>query len=257
MNGLGRFVGSLLLAVALPLAAWAQEGPRGLLSITFDDGSRAQYMHGLRIAKDYGIVGTLFLITSEANAAQNSPKPWGMNWSQVRAFRDAGWEIGSHSHTHPYLTQLSTADVIRELDISRAAIEAGVGVRPVSFSSPYGDHDARTVGLVTERFSNHLLAWGGSQGRNRPESTDRTMISRMNVDWNTPPETYCAEIRAAAENGTWLVLMFHEFVHSDPEPYKLAIADYKAVLACAAEARDAGAIRIATVRDAMALIAQR
>jgi len=257
MNGLVRFFGSLVLAIVLPLAAWAQEGPRGLLSITFDDASRSQYVHGLRIAKDFGIVGTLFVITSEANAAQENPKSWGMNWGQIRAFRDAGWEIGSHSHTHPYLTQLSTADVIRELDISRAVIEAGVGVRPVSFSAPYGDHDARTVGLVTERYSNHLLAWGGSQGRNWPESTDRAMISRMNVNWNTPPETYCAEIRKAAQNGTWLVLMFHEFVRSDPEPYKMAVADYKTILTCAAEARNVGAIRIVTVRDAMELIAQR
>ncbi|SMH36283.1 polysaccharide deacetylase family protein [Maritimibacter sp. HL-12] len=257
MNGLERFFACLLLAVSLPLAASAQEAPRGLLSITFDDASRSQYKHGLRIAKDYDIVGTLFVITSEADGSQRDPNSWFMNWREVRAFRAAGWEIGSHSDTHPHLTQLPTADIIRELDVSREAIEAYVGVRPVSFASPYGDHDARTVGLVTERFSNHLLAWGGTEGRNHPATTDRAMISRMNVNWNTPPEHYCAEIRAAAANGIWLVLMFHQIVESDPEPYTLALNDFEEIMSCAAEARDAGAIRIETVRDAMALISRR
>lgn len=254
MNGFKGFFGLLLLAFVLPLPAVAQDGARGMLTITFDDASRSQYEHGLRIAEDLGMVGTLFVISGPTDAAQRDPYSWVINWRQVRDFRDAGWEIGAHSDTHPYMTEISTAEVIRELDVSREAIEENVGIRPVTFATPYGDNNPETVDLIMERFSYHVLAFGGSEGRNVPETTDPAMISRMDVDWETPPEIYCDEMRSAAANGIWLVLMFHQFTEDDPEPWVQAVDDYEAVMSCAAELRDAGELEILTVRDAMAVI---
>ena len=36
-----------------------------------------------------------------------------MSWAELRTLADAGWEIGSHTVTHPHLTQLDDATLAR------------------------------------------------------------------------------------------------------------------------------------------------
>ncbi len=42
-----------------------------------------------------------------------------MSWDQLRGLADEGWEIGSHTHSHPRLPALSDDDLHRELTVSR------------------------------------------------------------------------------------------------------------------------------------------
>jgi peptidoglycan/xylan/chitin deacetylase (PgdA/CDA1 family) len=68
-----------------------------------------------------------------------------MSWAQLRELADAGWEIGSHTRTHPRLTQLADEELARELGESREASERALGRPCRSFAYPYGDFDARVV----------------------------------------------------------------------------------------------------------------
>ena len=62
-----------------------------------------------------------------------------MSWSELRAIAEDGIEVGSHTITHPRLTQLSPAELERELVESRERIEDELG-RPCRFLAyPYGD----------------------------------------------------------------------------------------------------------------------
>lgn len=244
---------ALMVGATLHHAAQADERAGGLVTVTFDDASRTQYEEGLPIAKEFGIPGTLFVITEKADEAQLKPQAWGMSWDNVAEFRDAGWEIASHSVSHPMFTEMPLDRVIRELEISRSEIEANVGVRPVTFASPFGEYNGPVLDLIMERYAYHVLAYGGTEGRNRNPAVSPREIGRMNIDKNMSPEAVCNEMEIAARNREWLVLMFHGFV-TEPERFQTSPEAFREILGCAAGLRDSGALRIVTVRQAMELI---
>lgn len=51
--------------------------------------------------------------------------------------------VGSHTLTHPNLTRASSAELQRQLQVSRVALSERLGLLPVVISYPYGLHDAR------------------------------------------------------------------------------------------------------------------
>lgn len=61
-----------------------------------------------------------------------------MSWADVRALAAKGFDIGSHTVTHPILSQLSQADLRRELQESRACIEAQTGLPCNALAYPNG-----------------------------------------------------------------------------------------------------------------------
>jgi peptidoglycan/xylan/chitin deacetylase (PgdA/CDA1 family) len=69
----------------------------------------------------------------------------GMSWEQLAELADAGWEIGSHTRTHPRLPRLSDAALQAELAGSRAECAERTGRACQALAYPYGDVDARVV----------------------------------------------------------------------------------------------------------------
>jgi peptidoglycan/xylan/chitin deacetylase (PgdA/CDA1 family) len=67
---------------------------------------------------------------------------------EVRRLIGWGWEIDSHTLTHPDLTTLAPAALRRELVGSRAAIERRFGQPARFFCYPLGRYDAAVVGAV-------------------------------------------------------------------------------------------------------------
>jgi peptidoglycan/xylan/chitin deacetylase (PgdA/CDA1 family) len=65
-----------------------------------------------------------------------------LTWTQLAELRDAGWEIGSHTVTHPRLTELDDAALLRELAESRRVIGRRLG-QCETVAYPYGLADAR------------------------------------------------------------------------------------------------------------------
>lgn len=251
----------LLAGVTAATAAWgsialAEMHGQGLLSITFDDASVSQHDLGLRAARDYGLVGTLFVVTTYAERATNKADGWYMDWAEILDFRDAGWEIGSHSHTHPHLTKLTAGQVVDEIETAKSIIREKTGTAPASFAPPFGDFDAGTVKLVLDHHRNHVLAWGGNHGRNPMHAVDAGQIGRLEVAHEDSPTKVCEEIIKATLDGVWLVLMFHEFVEQAPGDYQYGISDFRSILACAKRLQDQELIRVVTVSDAMKLLSE-
>jgi len=105
-------------------------GPREhrVLALTFDDGPSESTPAILDSLARHNVPATFF----ECGAnVERLP-------SIARAVRQAGHEIGNHSHTHP-LFCFRSADFI-ETDLARAqqAIECHTGARPVWFRAPFG-----------------------------------------------------------------------------------------------------------------------
>lgn len=80
-----------------------------------------------------------------------------LEWGMLAQMRDAGMTIGSHSRTHPYLTNESDQRVLDEADSSRRELKERLGVEVRCFAYPGGFFDERVVNAVAK--SGYRLAF--------------------------------------------------------------------------------------------------
>jgi peptidoglycan/xylan/chitin deacetylase (PgdA/CDA1 family) len=145
---------------AMRFADLMSERPRGRwVAITFDDS----YVSVVELAKPildrHGYVGTVFVPTDWAGEQramrwdgieqwlgtphEQAMRPLG--WEQLRELAAAGWEIGSHTCSHPHLPLLDDDALGRELSTSKAAIERELGAPCTTLAYPYGEVDERVL----------------------------------------------------------------------------------------------------------------
>ena len=62
----------------------------------------------------------------------------------------AGHEVASHSLTHPDLTTLDEAEIIRQVEQDRLNLSALVGYEVVGMAYPCGPNDDRVAGIIRE-----------------------------------------------------------------------------------------------------------
>jgi peptidoglycan/xylan/chitin deacetylase (PgdA/CDA1 family) len=241
---------AVLLTLGLSAGVAAGETTKGLLSITFDDASRAQFDHGLRLAKAHGLVGTLF-VPAGLIGDTHLPDGWTMTWDEVRAFHAAGWEIGAHGQHHERLPGLPPERRAAEITEPLAAITAEIGESPVSFSSPFGAFTDETLDRIMASYAAHL-SWQGHGGRNPRDAIDPRFIGRLEVVNTMTAAEVCGEMVASAQSGTWLVLLFHGITEGPPGEYEVSTAMMDEILSCAAFLQAREVIEVKTVRDALA-----
>lgn len=128
------------------------------LAVTFDDAFRSVEL-AAPILSALGLPGTLFVPSDYPGsgrpmAFQGIDRWIGgphehelvpLTWEEVGALADAGWEIGSHTRSHPHLTALDDGLLLDELRASKAACEQRLGRPCRTLAYPYGDADARVV----------------------------------------------------------------------------------------------------------------
>lgn len=61
-----------------------------------------------------------------------------------------GHEVATHSVTHPYLTRLTDAEIIREIEDDRIRLSELVGYEVVGHAYPMGDCDRRVADLLRD-----------------------------------------------------------------------------------------------------------
>ena len=162
---------SLLLRrgyVATTLSRALSEPPgRRTLAVTFDDAFHSVYELAFPILSRLGIPATVFVPT--AFAGKHEPMCWPgidewlgtdhqhelrcCSWEELATLAEHGWEIGSHTRTHPHLTALADEDLTNELRDSRIECEDRLGRACRSLAFPYGDYDARVVAAAGSHYS--------------------------------------------------------------------------------------------------------
>lgn len=86
------------------------------------------------------------------------PANYMMSWDEVKQLYNAGFYIGSHSHTHPVLTSLTNEDEIKfEMETSRIILEKHLKYKPLTISYPIGSFDERVVKAAEEAGYNYGL----------------------------------------------------------------------------------------------------
>jgi peptidoglycan/xylan/chitin deacetylase (PgdA/CDA1 family) len=146
------------------------------LAVTFDDAFSSVFRLARPILAELGLPGTVFVPTSFAEGGL--PLRWpgieqwsdgphaeeltAMSWEELAELADEGWEVGSHTRTHPRLTTLDHARLMDELRGSREACERALDRPCRSIAYPYGD--------VDDRVSDAARAAGYAAGAALPEA---------------------------------------------------------------------------------------
>jgi peptidoglycan/xylan/chitin deacetylase (PgdA/CDA1 family) len=170
------------------------------IAITFDDGYRSE-MLAAETLKEFGFTATFFVVPRFLDGAQQPEHYWEhwphMNWGDLRALVEAGFEIGAHSMTHPDLTECGSGRLIDEVAGVKELLERRLGREVVSFSYPYGRHNAHVreaadragyrlactsrYGINTTWGSCYNIARTEVTGRDRPGDFRRKLQGRY--DW--------------------------------------------------------------------------
>ncbi len=102
--------------------------------ITFDDGNLDVYSEAFPIMQKYGFTGVVYIIANSLHADGY------MSVDMLKVLISAGWEVGSHSMTHPDL-RLNHDRLNFEIAQSRIILQDALGVPVRSFAYPYGGMD--------------------------------------------------------------------------------------------------------------------
>ncbi|MEA2427734.1 MAG: hypothetical protein QOF37_1362 [Thermoleophilaceae bacterium] len=140
--------------------------------ISFDDGYVSHYTHAAPVLRRLGWPGVLNL---EIN---NVARPGNISPSRVRKLVAAGWEIDSHTLTHPDLTQVGAQQLHDELVNSRAYLRRHFGVPADYFCYPAGRFNATVEAAV--RKAGYRMATttvpGFASAKGDPYALDRIRV---------------------------------------------------------------------------------
>jgi peptidoglycan/xylan/chitin deacetylase (PgdA/CDA1 family) len=165
--------------------------PSNAVAITLDDGFKDNYTHAYPILKRYRVPATLFVIVdhlgphtpSAGQGALGASGPH-LSWDQVVEMSENGFSFGSHTLTHPWLTQVPLEQARREIVDSKARLEQRLGKPVRLFAYPGGrvcDFNPDIKAIVAE--SGYSGACIGLNGTNRC-NTDPYLLRRTKIEAN-------------------------------------------------------------------------
>jgi peptidoglycan/xylan/chitin deacetylase (PgdA/CDA1 family) len=150
------------------MGAWYHGGtlPAKPIVITFDNGYPEQVGFAPAVLSRYGWPGVL----NEITAGHLKP-------AQLRRVLAIGWEVDSHSVSHPDLTTLSAAELRYQLVASRRYLQSTFHIAANSFCYPSSKYDSAVVAAVEAAgYTNATTENAGYATRGRPFELDRFEI---------------------------------------------------------------------------------
>ncbi len=130
----------------------AGEFPNRAVCLTFDDAYACTLTHGVEAMRTEGVTASIYAVTErvgqESSWDEGGPAPLA-NWDQLRRAQLAGFEIGNHTLTHPFMSRLCVEEQVREVREAHRQLEEQ-GLLPGSFCYPYGDLNTSAVRAVEE-----------------------------------------------------------------------------------------------------------
>lgn len=222
MNDFLRRFGLATMAAVVLLLAGPAGAANGIITFSFDDGTRGVYDYGLPHLAELEFPCVLF---PRCDMIEMGHVHY-LSWDEVIELQDVyGWEVGSHTINHLDLTGLNDTDLEYELGESRRLLEEN-GAKVSGIAIPYGYYDPRVLRFVSKHY---LYSRNSDQDHNLLfDGYSDYQIKMIPVRSDVPLADYKAEIDRAVQDGTWLVLGFHRITVDPPtDPLELTAADMR------------------------------
>jgi peptidoglycan/xylan/chitin deacetylase (PgdA/CDA1 family) len=134
-------------------------GDQGL-ALTFDDGFASFLDHALPVLERHALPATVFVVAGYCGRSNDwlSQPSWVprlplMTWRDLESISGGLIQLGCHTMTHPFLTQLATDEAEEEIVQAEREIEDRTGRGVASFAYPYGALSADIRGIVKRHFA--------------------------------------------------------------------------------------------------------
>ncbi|MCD4761779.1 DUF5011 domain-containing protein [bacterium] len=216
------FLSILAIGLYANTALAVEVGPK--ITFTFDDGNDRVFTKAAPVLDIYNMPAVMYGETGPLNSGED----WVMTWDQVRELRDLyGWEIGSHTINHPYLTTLTDAGLVQEL-LGAKNDFAAEGIDVKSFATPYGDYDDRVLTAIARYYESHRAAWGGPNFW--PDYFNDYELVCLEAKHTTTPEEVQGWVDLAIANNQWLILLLHDIVDGVAAEYEYNVDDFAQIV---------------------------
>lgn len=147
-------VGAAATTRQLPI--YCVQRDQKVVSISFDAAwGNEDTQQLIDILGKYKVTATFFVVGEWVDKYPES----------VQALFQAGHAVMNHSNTHGHYPQMSTEEVIADLNACNDKVEGVTGVRPTLVRFPYGDYDdnsinaARSIGMEPIQWDVDSLDW--------------------------------------------------------------------------------------------------
>jgi peptidoglycan-N-acetylglucosamine deacetylase len=121
------------------------------IAITFDDSYYDEWIEMLPVLKKYNAKVTFFVSLDYPVKQDNCI-------SRILELKNAGNEIGLHTLDHPhlstYLKQHSLSEYYKNEILPEVNYLNSIGIKPVSFAYPYGEHNEEANKFLLQYFEN-------------------------------------------------------------------------------------------------------
>lgn len=215
---------------------------RPLITLTFDDDWHENLTTAFPILNQYGFKTTQYYATEYIETQYDR--------DNIKAIFNAGHEIGSHTVTHPFLTQVSQKKLINELTKSKAILESIVGAGNVkSFATPYGDYNANVTNAIKQYYQSNRNT---DVGWNSKDNLDRYNIKVQNMTNTTTFTEFKSWVDKAKADNTWLVIVYHNVIDT-PDLYDVKTTDFALQMQYVSQT----GIAVETISQALAEVASQ
>jgi peptidoglycan/xylan/chitin deacetylase (PgdA/CDA1 family) len=151
--------------------------------ISLDDGYSDLYTAAYPLLRAYQFKAVAYVVTGFFG------RPGNVTPAQVVEMNANGIEIGSHTVSHPDLTKLSAAELQRQLDDSKATLEAILGHPVLDFCYPSGAVDTTVV-----QAAGYQSATTTHAGSTVHSAADRYEWTRVRVSGGEPLPDFAARL---------------------------------------------------------------
>jgi peptidoglycan/xylan/chitin deacetylase (PgdA/CDA1 family) len=149
--------------------------------ITFDDGCETDLLCAAPILREFRFGATFYITTGFLG------NPGYLSHAELQELCGLGFEIGCHSMTHAYLTDLDDAGLYREIAEAKTRLEDLIGLPVLHFSCPGGRHNYRVAEVAREAGYQTVAT---SRMRANSARTHRFSLGRVAVMRATSLETF-------------------------------------------------------------------
>lgn len=199
--------------------------PEAKISFTFDDAFESTFTKAVPILKNYGFPGVSYVDTA------NIGKQGRMSWEQVEQLqKQHGWEIGSHSNTHPLMSKIPASQQQEEIVSSKQILDDH-GITATSFASPFGDYNNASLAAIAKHYESHR---GFHDTGHNPWPYDEYLLNVRQVQSGVTVDQVKQYIDETIAAKRWLILVFHDIKENpdpDPEEYEYSPEGMAAIAA--------------------------
>ena len=181
--------------------------PRKPVIFTFDDGYLDTYELAFPLMKEFGMKGVVFVLgdrsikTNEWDCSLGLAATPLMEGHHIVEMHAAGFEIGSHSMSHPKLPMLTKEKAWEEISRSRIVLEILLNSPVKTFSYPYGLLTNLTGKLVANAgFTFACSVYTGSP----TFGVEPYQIRRLTIKNSTGPLSFGIMLRTPYQYFDWL-----------------------------------------------------